>query len=392
MQILLAILAYAVGTATAAVAMLALMGAGVLRNGPVWLVALAALALVFLPARALSTPVKREKNRAPTAPGTALFLWSTAVLIAFPLYFPNERGVALSLGFAAVEPLTDGRLKVEWAKEIDEWLPAVEGTRDVPKEATTNREAKPPPVERAPAKAPAASTLQAPSRPTVQGDQVVLPTEGRRGSLRIPVTVEGPRRQFETTMIFDTGATITTLDQATLRRIGVRIPDDAPAMEVHTAAGPRQTRVVLLDRLWVGGLEVEGVSISVCDACATEEAVGLLGLNVSERFLVTVDGAREELVLAPREGANNRAVDVTPWIDLQAEATRWPDGRTEVMLEAENQSRRWIERLTVAIQCDQTRYAELRDIGPRQVNHVEVSIPAGTNCERFKVSIDSARW
>ena len=97
-------------------------------------------------------------------------------------------------------------------------------------------------------------------------------------------------------------------------------------------------------------------------------------------------------MLAPRTGATNRAVDVTPWVDLQAEATRWPDGRTEVMLEAENGSTRWIERLTVAIQCDQTRYADLRDIGPRQVSHVEVSIPAGTNCERFKVSIDSARW
>ena len=374
------------------VAVLALMGAGMLRQGPIWLVALAAVALVFLPARALSTPVKRETKRSTVASGTTMFLWSLAVLIAFPLYFPKERGAALSLGFAAVEPWFGGRLNVEWSKTIDEWLPAIEGTRDVPAEAATQTTAKPPPVETTPPTKPLAAPAALPPAPKIPGDQVVLPTEGRRGSLRIPVTVEGPRRQLETTMIFDTGATITTLDRATLRKIGVRIPEDAPRMQVHTAAGPRETQVVLVDRLWVGGLEVEGVTISVCDACATGEAVGLLGLNVSERFLVTVDGAREELILAPRKGSTNRAVDVTPWVDLQAEATRWPDGRTEVILEAENTSARWIERLTVAIQCDQTRYADLREIGPDQVGHVEVSISAGTNCERFQVSIDSAIW
>ena len=118
----------------------------------------------------------------------------------------------------------------------------------------------------------------------------------------------------------------------------------------------------------------------------------MLGLNVSERFLVTVDGAREELVLSPRDGGSNRGSDVSPWVDLEAEATRWPDGRTEVILEAENTSDRWIERLTVAIECDDTRYADLRDIGPKQIGHVEVSIAPGTNCERFQVSIDSALW
>jgi hypothetical protein len=148
----------------------------------------------------------------------------------------------------------------------------------------------------------------------------------------------------------------------------------------------------LVPKLWVGGFEVEGVSVSVCDACANDGSVGLLGLNVSERFLVTVDGAREELVLSPRAGAENRATDVSPWVVLDAEATRWPDGRTLVLLEAENTSERWIERLTVAIACDETRYAQILDIGPSQIGQVEVSIGAETRCESFQVSIDSALW
>ncbi len=389
-RFLLTVFALLGGTAAGMVAVLGLMGAGLLRNGPAWLVALAAFALVSLPARALSQPVRKDVPRTTLSSSTALLLWSLGVLIAFPLYFPGEREQSLSLGFAAVEPWSQGHLKVEWAKSIDEWLPAVEGTREVPAEAARETLPKPPPVEVK--KRDVKPRAVAPPIEQPQTDHVVLPTEGRRGSLRIPVTVEGPRKELEVNMIFDTGATLTTLNRATLRKIGVRVPDDAPRMQVHTAAGPQETVAVLVDRMWVGGLEVKGVSVSVCDACANDGAVGLLGLNVSERFLVTVDGAREELTLAPRKGASNRGSDVLPWVDLDAEATRWPDGRTEVMLEAENKSTRWIERLTVAIQCDQTRYADLRDIGPGQIGQVQVSVSAGTNCESFQVSIDSAEW
>lgn len=388
MRFLISTIAFVGGLSAAALAMTALVGTGLLRNGPVWLVALAAVALVMLPARALASSGKKEGRVTVMATGMSMALWSLAVLVVFPLYFPGERKASLSLGLAALEPFGQGHIDKDWAGPIDEWLPAVSGTRLPPKEAAKKTTPKPPPVVKAPAQ-PAAKP--APTEPSGH-DEVVLPTEGRRGSLRIPVTVEGERKSAEITMIFDTGATLTTLDRATLRRIGVRVPADAPKMKVHTAAGPRETQIVLVEKIWVGGFEVEGVSVSVCDACANDDSVGLLGLNVSERFLVTVDGAREELVLSPRSGATNRGSDVSPWVDLDAEATRWPDGRTEIILEAENTSARWIERLTVAIQCDETRYADMRDIGPGQVGHVEVSVAPGTNCERFQVSIDSAEW
>ena len=388
MRILIAIILFAAGLAAAAVAMTALMGAGMLRNGPVWLVSLAAVSLVALPARALASSGKKEGGASFLATGVSLLGWSLAALIAFPLYFPGERQAALSLGLAALEPFGQGHIDKDWAAPIDEWLPAVDGTRKPPKPAALETTPKPPPVTK-PAARPAAvpEPVAAPEE-----DEVVLPTEGRSGSLRIPVTVEGGRKSADVTMIFDTGATLTTLDRTTLRKIGVSVPRDAPTMQVHTAAGPRETQLVMVDRVWVGGFEVEGVSIAVCDACANGDAVGLLGLNVSERFLVTVDGAREELVLAPRAGATNRSSDVAPWVKLDAEAARWPDGRTEVILEAENTSKRWIERLTVAIQCDQTRYADIQDIGPGQIGQVEVSIASGTNCASFQVSIDSATW
>ena len=306
MRYLIMSIAYIGGFIVAATAMLLWVGTGMLRQGPPVLVAIAAVALVMLPARAIARSGKKDGRTSVVATGTAMLFWSLATLICFPMYFPGERASALSTGISAIEPWTKGYIEVAWAQQIDDWLPSVDG-RVVPPEAENEALAKPPPVQ---------ATDQPPARPDPpeitavddENDQVVLPTEGRRGSLRIPVTVEGPRREAEITMIFDTGATLTTLDKATLRRIGIRVPKDAPKMSVHTAAGPRETQVVLVDKVWVGGFEVEGVSIAVCDACVSDEAVGLLGLNVSERFLVTVDGAREELVLAPRAGARRAHV------------------------------------------------------------------------------------
>ncbi len=193
-------------------------------------------------------------------------------------------------------------------------------------------------------------------------------------------------------MLYDTGATLTTLNRATLRKIGVKVPKDAPIMKMHTAAGERETQVVVIDRLWVGGLEVEGVTVSVCEPCAANGVVGLLGLNVSDRFLVTLDASRDELALRPRQGKTNRSADVGPWIDLEAQGTRGPDGRAEVVIEAANRSSRWIERLTIAINCEETRYAEIHEVGPGQVGHVEVSVDSQAGCAAFQVQLESAVW
>ena len=78
MRILIAIILFAAGLAAAAVAMTALMGAGMLRNGPVWLVSLAAVSLVALPARALASSGKKEGGTSFLATGVSLLGWSLA--------------------------------------------------------------------------------------------------------------------------------------------------------------------------------------------------------------------------------------------------------------------------------------------------------------------------
>lgn len=383
------VLMIAVGVVFSLAAILGLVGIGLMRHGPGVLIALGAVALVALPARALRFKKKDAEKPTMVATGASMMLWSTAVVVAMPMYFPGEREDALSLGFAALSSWTDGRVDESWGKAIHRWTPAIDGAKAVPEAAFESLPPPPPPVKKAPQ-----AKREGPKKPEPQAhsDEVVLPTEGRKGSLKVPVTVEGPKGQLEVSMLFDTGATLTTLDRRTLKQIGVRIPKDAPKMTMQTAAGPQTTSIVTLDRLWVGGLEVNGITVSVCDPCAAGGTVGLLGINVSERFLVTVDGARQEVALTTRQDHTDRVGDVAPWIALDAEGTRWPDGRSEVIVEAENRSRRWVEKMTVAIRCEQTRFAEIHDVGPGQIGRVEVSVDAGANCASFAVELVRAEW
>jgi hypothetical protein len=373
------------GAAVAIPAVLGLVGIGLMRHAPDVLVAVGAVALVGLPARGLRWTAKEAKRPSAVATGVAMMGWSLVVLICMPLYFPGEREDALSLGFSAIEPWTNGQVNADMGRSVHRWMPAIGGSRPVPEAASTVLPPPPPPPARR--SAPEVPAQRAPA----QADEVILPTEGK-GSLKVPVTLEGPRGQHEVTMLFDTGATLTTLDRATLKKIGVRIPADAPRLTMQTAAGPQTTSIVAVDRLWVGGLEVEGVTVSVCDPCATGGSVGLLGNNVSERFLVTVDGARSEIALEPRPENTDRGADIGPWIELEAEGTRWPDGRSEVVIEAENRSRRWVDSVKVAIRCKQTRYAEIRDISPGQIGRVEVSVDAEADCSSFQVELVRAEW
>jgi clan AA aspartic protease (TIGR02281 family) len=228
---------------------------------------------------------------------------------------------------------------------LDKLLPGAPNGRVLAEAALASTPEAPPP---APAPLPA---------PAGQGgddahDHVVLPYEGSGNALHVPVEIEGPSGEVvEVTMIFDTGASFTTLDTATLRRLGLRVPADAPEVRVHTAAGERSSRLVLVPRVWIGGLQVEGVTVGVCDDCANGIDVGLLGLNVSGRFLTTVDQARREIVLRPRQGPDDRLADVRYWVELGAEATRWPDGQVEARVRVENRSARDILGATVELRA-----------------------------------------
>jgi hypothetical protein len=207
----------------------------------------------------------------------------------------------------------------------------------------------------------------------------------------VPVGFEHDGEELDVSLIFDTGASFTSVDSATLQRLGVKVPGDAPEVNVRTANGERIMKLVLVDTVWLGGFGVDGVTVAVCDACAHDDEVGLLGLNVSGRFLVTVDQQTRELRLRPRESAD-RLADVRYWVHPAAKATAWADGRVEVDVSLDNQSGRVVRDAVVRIGCDDGYEVRLPEVAPGEVGESRVSLRPGADCEGYTVELLAASW
>ena len=354
-----------------------LVGAGLMRHGPPLLVSLGAGALLILPALGLTTPFRERLAWLPLG----LLVWSVVVLLGFPLYFPGERAGALSAGISILTAPTGVTPDTSLARSIDAALPSIGDSDPVPPVAATA------PVEPRPA------PFVEPASSTDQPDEVVLPYEGVGQALSIPIGLEGRQGQeIDATIIFDTGASLTTLDLETLHLLGVRVPRDAPTLNFVTANGERTAPIVLLDQLWIGGFSVQGVTVGVCEPCAFGGSVGLLGNNVSSLFLVTVDQVARELLLRPRSDTGNRYRDIRPWLDIEVEATRWADGRIEVTVAVANQSHRDVEELVVTVQCEQNYRVELSRVRAEDSASTEVSLPLGAVCDQYTIDLTEAHW
>lgn len=356
----------------------AALGVGLVREGPPLLVSVIAGAVVLLPAAGAVAPLK--EHRVLALPVVAA-LWSLALVVVFPVYFPGERDDALAAGAAVLGAVVGLQPEPARFARIDAWLPALDGRAPAP------------PVVPAVPPAAAAPVAPPPSTADPASDAVVLPYEGSGATLSVPIALEGRAGQdVEVSMIFDTGATLTTLNRATLRRLGVEVPADAPQISFQTANGERTSALVMLERLWLGGLPVDGVTVGLCEPCANDGDVGLLGLNVSRRFLVTVDQARQELILQPRGGPADAGGDVRYWVELTSRATRWPDGRMEVEVIVENRAPRDIAWVDVEIACGESFSSRVGSVRRGQTRSDRVSLPLGTACEGYTVAVGGAAW
>lgn len=371
------------------VAAAAIVGLGVSRGAPVGAVALATIGVVVLPCVGIGGLT--AKRGAGLVAGA--LVWPALLLAGLPAYFPGERQEAIStgLGFLAVPWGTETSLR---AAALGDALGALLG-----EEPPLGR---PPPVAAEPVEEPADAVAavadDTPDAPPALfegggADEIALPYEGEGRSLRIPVTFEQGGGSAEIWMIFDTGATYTTLTTASLRELGVKVPADAPEITLNTANGQRSAHLVLLDRVWLGGFQVEGVTVAVCDECATDDSAGLLGLNVTGNFTVTMDPGRRELVLKPRDGEQDRKLDVQHWVDIAATATAWSDGRVLVEVTADSRASRPIRDVVVGIHCagDDFR-ATLRELPPHDGAAEEVRLPRGVDCSAYRISLDGGRW
>lgn len=360
----------ALGILPVGCAVAAFVGLGVVRDLGAGQVALTGALLVMLPVAGLWALAGRK----PWGLAASLWVWPLALLGGLPGYFPDQVPEAIATGFAVIA-----------APAGPEW--AARGSRLGERVGA--------PIASAPkGEAPAPEAARAvpeclPSPLPATGDQVALPYEGQGHSMAIPVQFG----DVELPMLFDTGASVTTLDTASLRRLGIRVPTDAPRITLRTANGERTAQLVVVPKVWIGGLAVDGVTVGVCEECADEKVSGLLGLNVSSQFLVTVDTARKEVVFQDRGAAADRLLDVGPWLHIAATATIYPDTRVEVRVEGRNDADRVIADAEIGLKCGEEAFTvHLTNVPPLGSASQTANLPRGTDCEPYRVALEHARW
>jgi hypothetical protein len=370
-----------------------LLGVGLERQLPAQIALLAALLLTTLPILGLASPFRLRGKVVPL--GLGAWAWSLALLLGAPLYFASEPGELARAGITwLLEPMGEdvaASVADAGAGVLAALLPEITAlpmADSLPIEPEEDRTPRSVPIGAA--AVIDESEVDPPSGPT---GRVVLPYEGAGRSMRVPVTIGGPSADLELTMLFDTGATLTTLNAATLARLGVAVPSDAPVVTLQTANGQVEAPLVLIDAVWLGEERIDWATVAVCEACADGGVSGLLGLNVTGLFQVALDHEDREIDLTRRAQQGDRHEDVTHWVQLDSTARVWTDRRVEVDVTAQNRARAPMDGLTVEVACHDRSFAvALEPLEPGAARTAEVALPRGTDCREYRVMLREGRW
>lgn len=361
------ILAVILGSLCALLTLATFAGLGLHRDGSPVAVALSAVILVCVPPIFAAIPFKLSR---PTALGVALAVWSLAIFFALPVYFPQERTEALITGLSFGSP------------EAFPFAKAIAGV--VPEEPTLAEPAS-----------PMAETLvdepTPPPKTPLLDHQIALPYEGDGRRLSVEIVVDQGTDSRELHFLLDTGATYTTLPSSLLAEMGIRPKPSDPTITLHTANGEREARIVLVDKVWLGDLALEGVAIATCDQCASDDNVGLLGLNVTGGYNLTIDADRREVVFTRRQDYS-RHLDIKPFVDVSATVTRLP-GRVSVEARLTNEADRTVVSSQASVHCrDETWLVDLGPVPPGETTAASRRLPAHEPCDRYQVGLHAANW
>lgn len=224
---------------------------------------------------------------------------------------------------------------------------------------------------------------------------ITLHFERDGSAMLVPALVHGKSVYF----MFDTGATITTLSLAFAKTANI-VPDkNNPEITVQTANGPRNAQFGLMERLELGGRMHSGVSFTICDSCPSgtykgKPVVGLLGLNVINRYRISIDEGHGKIEMYPNTRFWNRSRDIEPWLEID-KITALPDGarNRNASVSVKNRAPRKIDELSLSLECNNGRLIELG----------KKSIPANgkatftksvelKDCEGVQFKFDGHKW
>ncbi|MEE3328569.1 MAG: retropepsin-like aspartic protease [Myxococcota bacterium] len=317
------------------------------------------------------------------------------ILISLPLFFPGQSGQATARGTRALSFFLGNRASEalgETAEQFTRWAsgedrkpePSSTPSRIGAIRAQRQIDSLKPPRDRKPAQDPQSDTGSEPITLTYDGDD---------RSLRIGVDIDGPDISELYTVILDTGATYSTLSEEALENLGIPISPDAPWVELQTAGGIIEAPLALVDAVWLGDFPVEWVTVAVCEACGRPPVAGLLGLNVLQRFRVSIDHEEKKIELFPRRVDSNRRVDIGHWLDIHGRITQSSNGKVDLELRGQNRARQAIRAAVINIDCSGTGFAvEIGDIPAGGEVHTQVDLPQGTDCRERELTLSRATW
>jgi hypothetical protein len=347
----------------------AMLGLGLHRHAPSWAISATATLLIFGPALLVTGLVKQDRLM---VFGATVGIWSIGIFFGLPIYFPGERQQAVVTGMSLVG--FDENWEALARKMADRLPPEPEVAEpELPEAILAPSVASPGPLALAP-------------------HQIALPYEGEGRRLTVELAIEHNRHIVEIDMMLDTGATYTTLPLPLLKRLGVTPSPDDPQITLQTANGSRDAQLILLDRLWLGDLAIDGVVVATCDSCASQDTSGLLGLNVTGGYNLNIDADRREVVFTTRQ-TNNRQLDIKPFVDIRATVSKFQGGRVEVETEITNAGPRGIHEGQLSIHCKKQKWMvpfTRLETGDTQTNAAR--LPSHDPCDQYQVGLHEASW
>ncbi len=129
----------------------------------------------------------------------------------------------------------------------------------------------------------------------------VVPYRKDLAVMTIPVMLN---QRLERIFAVDTGASYTILSSAVAEALNLQPNPELAPLTLQTANGEIRAPFVNIKALTIGTLTTYNVVAAIYDLHNTTEISGLLGLNVLNRFTMTVDAAQQHITFTPATSAS----------------------------------------------------------------------------------------
>jgi len=149
------------------------------------------------------------------------------------------------------------------------------------------------------------SGLETPVPDTKKVSQAIVNYNKQNAVIVIRVTINN---KIEKSFAVDTGASYTVISSEVAQALNLTPNPEIPPITLQTANGRIQAPLVNLESLTVGNLTTHNVAAAVHEVDDSSNIAGLLGLNFLNRFRMTVDSTRNQLVFEPVGSPSEYAV------------------------------------------------------------------------------------